>query len=156
MVFSLLGKIRIGDATWTGPTASSEGRKASLPEHAVARGKPVVQDTGDELDTKTLEFLFDETFCDPKAEFAKLEDAFAGRTPLPLVGGDGAFDGTRWLIEAVNPQTLKTAPNGRVVRIKVSVSLKEAPVADMLGLARQIARAGAPALTGIINPGARK
>lgn len=156
MVFSLLGKIRIGDATWTGPTASGLARKASLPEHAVARGKPQVQDTGDELDTKSLQFFFDETFCDPVAEKAKLEAAFFRRTPLPLVGGDGSYDGVRWLIEECTVETLKTTPTGRVVRAKVSLSLKEEPVPSLLGLLGKVARAGAAALTGAVNLGARR
>lgn len=156
MVFSLLGKIRIGDATWTGPTASDVTRKASLPEHEVARGKPQVQDTGDDLDRRTLEFFFDETFCDPLAEKAKLDAAFAGRTPLPLVGGDGAYDGVHWLIEEVSTQTLKTTPNGRVVRVKISAKMKEAPVISLQSLYSAVARAAAGAIAGAINLGARK
>ena len=156
MTFSLLGRIRIGDATWTGPTATAESRSASLPEHEVARGKPVVQDTGDNLDTKTLEFFFDETFCDPVAERAKLEGAFRGRVPLAYVGGDGAYSGVRWLIEDFEVQTLKTTPAGRVVRVKVSAKLKEAPVISLSGLLSAIARAGAAALTGGVTINARK
>lgn len=156
MVFSLLGKIRIGDATWTGPTALEEKRKASLPEHEVARGKPQVQDTGDDLDRRTLEFFFDETFCDPLAEKAKLEAAFAARTPMPFVGGDGAFSGVRWVIEEFSVHTLKTAPNGRVVRVKVSASLKEVPVVSLTGLYSAIARAAATAIGGVVNLGARR
>ena len=158
MLFGLLGNIRIGNAVWTGPNAAQETRKASLPEHQVARGKPVVQDTGDALDTKELEFFFDETFCDARAELAKLEMAFAMRIPMPFVGGDGSFTGVSWLVEEFSVTTLKTTPSGRVVRMKVSARLKEVPVLSPLALLQQIARSAASALSGIagLNPGTRR
>lgn len=156
MAFSLLGNLRIGDATWTGPTVMSDTRKASLPEHEVARGKPVVQDTGDDLDRRSLEFFFDETFCDPASEKAKLEAAFAGRTPLAYVGGDGAFSGVRWLIEEFDCDTLTTTPGGRAVRIKIKAKMKEAPIPSMLGLLTRIAQSAAAGLAGAVNLGAKK
>lgn len=156
MAFALLGTIRIGDPVWTGPTAAKKTRKASLPEHEVARGKPVVQDTGDALDVKTLDFFFDETFCDPEAELAQLEIAFEGRSPLSYVGGDGAYDGSRFVVEELEVETLKTTPAGRAVRIKASVKLKEVPTLDMLGLLGALARAAATGLAGVLSLGARR
>lgn len=148
MVFSLLGTIKIGDSSWTGPTAIKEGRKATLVEHKVARGKPPVQDMGDELDTKTLDFFFDETFCDPATEVLKLQAAHALRSPLPLVAGDGSFFGVRWVIESFDVQTLKATQRGRPVRMKVSASLKEVPSPSPLTFFSQAAKAAASGLTG--------
>lgn len=149
MVFSLLGTIRIGDSTWTGPTALKEERKATLAEHKVARGKPQLQDMGDELDTKTLEFFFDETFCDPTTEVLKLQAAHALRSPLPLVGGDGSFFGERWIIESFEVETLKATPRGRPVRMKVSASLKEVPAPSPLTFFTQAAKAAASGLSSV-------
>ncbi|QCI65626.1 phage tail protein [Phreatobacter stygius] len=150
MIFALLGDIRIGNAVWTGPTSAKETSKATLPEHKVARGKPVVQDMGDELDTKALEFFFDETFCEPQAELARLEMAFAARMPLPFVGGDGAFDGIRWIIEEMDVQTLKTTPFGRPVRFRISLKMKEVPMPSLLSFLGQVARGAATALTSTV------
>ena len=156
MASALLGNIRIGDATWTGPTADKLSRKASLPEHEVARGKPVGQDTGDNLDTKTLDFFFDETFCDAEAEMAKLTIAFESRTPLAYVGGDGAYDGSRFIVEELEAETLKTTPSGRKTRFTVSLKLKEVPALDLLGLLTGLARAAASGLAGVVSLGAKK
>ena len=149
MIFALLGDIRIGDAVWTGPTGAKETRKATLVEHKVARGKPPVQDMGDDLDTKTLEFFFDETFCDPETELATLQGAFASRVPLSYVAGDGSFQGVRYLAEELDVATLKTTQYGRPVRMKISCKLKEIPAASPLTFFAQIASAAASALTSI-------
>lgn len=147
MAFALLGDIRIGDATWTGPTSAGEAKKAARPEHKVSRGKPVRQDMGDDLDTKKLEFFFDETFCDPQAELDRLMAAFDARRGLDYVGGDGSFTGVRWVIDAMDVKTLKTTPRGRPVRLKISLDMVEDPDASPLATLSAIAVAGASALT---------
>jgi phage protein U len=152
MIFAMLGDMPIGNAAWTGPTAAGEKRKATLVEHKVARGKPVVQDMGDELDDKTLEFFFDETFCEPQAELSKLEAAFDRRRPLAYVGGDGSFNGVRWIMESLDVKTLKTTPMGRPVRIKVTATMKEAPdPSPMSTLAQMAAVAAAGVVTGSLG-----
>lgn len=154
MSFAYLGDIILGEASagvaasWTGPTALGNGRKAALAEHKVSRGKPVLQDHGDELDTRTLEFFFDETFCAPALEMAKLDAAHAARQALPYVGGDGAFDGRRWVIESLDSKVLRATPNGRVVRMQISLQLKEASGSPLTFMGRA-ARAAASALAGI-------
>jgi len=147
MTFALLGDIRIGDAAWTGPTRLQEARKATLVEHKVARGKPVLQDMGDELDGKTMEFFFDETFCEPMDEADKLAAAFAAREPLAYVGGDGAFAGVRFLVEDYGVDTLKTTPRGRPVRMRVQAKLKECPAANPLDVFSAIAAGAAVGLS---------
>lgn len=158
MIYALLGEIVLGDAVWTGPTAAKETRKAALAELKVARGKPPIQDMGDDNDVKALDFFFDETFCDAEVELSKLQAAFEARAPLPLVAGDGSFDGVRWLIEEYAVDTLKTTPWGRPVRMKVAVKLRECPATSPLTFFAAIARAGAAALgaLGVGSLGARR
>jgi phage protein U len=107
---------------------------------------------GDENDSKTLEFFFDETFCDCQSELAKLQVAFATRLPLALVAGDGAFNGVRWLVESLDVTTLKTTPYGRPVRMKVVVSLIEAPLGNMFNFLASLARGAASAIRRSGNP----
>lgn len=158
MIFALLGDIRIGDAVWTGPDAADEERKAELVQHKVARGKPPVQDMGDDNDKKTLTFFFDETFCDAEEELARLESAFDMRMPLAYVGGDGSFRGVRWLIETLKVKTLKTTMSGRVVRMRVTLTMIETPAPSPLTFFAQIARAAASGLAAIAggNVGAKR
>lgn len=151
MIIALLGDIRIGDGVWTGPTAANETAKATLVEQKVARGKPPIQDMGDENMVKTLAFFFDETFCSPGAELSKLKRAFRARTPLAYVGGDGAYAGIRWLLEAVTVETLRSTPHGRPTRLKVEVSLRECPGLSPLTFFAAIARDAAAALSTIAS-----
>jgi hypothetical protein len=163
MSFAYLGDIILGEASagvaasWTGPMALGNGRRAALAEHKVSRGKPVLADHGDELDTRSIEFFFDETFCVPALELGKLDAAFADRKALPYVGGDGAFDGRRWVIEGLDSKVLRTTPSGRVVRMQVTLSLKEAPASALTFMGRA-AMASASALSSLAqgNVGVRR
>jgi hypothetical protein len=148
MIFALLGDIKIGDAVLTGPSGVSETQYATLVEHQVARGKPPIQDMGDELLTKRLEFFFDETFCNPQVELLKLQAAFKTRTALAYVAGNGAFHGVRWIIESLDVTTLKTTPFGRPTRLKISVSMKEVAGFGLMGILIAAARATAISLRG--------
>jgi phage protein U len=161
--FAYLGDIILGEATmgvaasWTGPVGAGNTRHAALAEHKVSRGKPILQDHGDDLDTRTLEFLFDETFCAPAVELGKLDRAYAAREAMPYVGGDGAFDGKRWVIEGLDAKFLRATPTGRIVRMQVTLQLKEAS-GSTLGFMGRVARAAASALSSIAsgNVGVRR
>jgi phage protein U len=146
MIFALLGDIKIGDAAWTGPTAATEKREAVLVEHEVARGKQPIQDMGDNNDTKSLQFFFDETFCDPQTELAKLEAAFAARSALAYVAGDGAFNGVRYVVKSLSVETLRSTPYGRPVRMAIGVELLEAGGLSLSSILASAARSGATAI----------
>lgn len=148
MIFALIGDIRIGDATLTSPDGADEARKATLVRHAVATGKPVVQDMGDELDTRTLSFFFDETFCSPLAELARLEGLMRARSPVAYVGGDGAFRGKRWICANLKVETQKATPAGRATRLKVAVDLIEAPIPSPLDFLAALAVGAAIGIAG--------
>lgn len=145
-MFMLLGDIELGVDVLTGPTSVHEGEKATFSRISVAEGKPVVQDRGDELDTRKMKFFFDETFCDPETEMARLRAARASRMPMPLVGGDGSYTGARYVVEAIDVEIRKTTFGGRIVRIEASLTLIEAPVSDLGFLQSVLAIARAPAL----------
>lgn len=140
-MFARLGDIRLGGDHLTGPTAVSETLKADFVEHATARGKPPLQDVGDGLDVSDVSFFFDETFCDPSAEEAVLKAAIRARAPLPYVGGDGAYNGTHYVIIRLKIRTRKTTASGRTTRLDASVDLKEAAVPSLLNFS-----ASAPAV----------
>lgn len=134
-----LGSIALGLGTGTGaltgPKALQEGYANSYARHDVIRGKPVLQAIGEELDTREFTFFFDETFCDPSAQWALLWTVYKTKTALPLVAG-GPFDGRFFVVEKLDRDILKTTRSGgRVVRLEATLSLLEAPVPDPLGSA---------------------
>jgi hypothetical protein len=147
MFSALLGDIVLGDQVWTGPVSSRDTRKAAFAEYKVACGKPPRSDHGDDLGQKSLAFFFDETFCEPDVELAKLTLAFDTRQGMALVTGDGTYDGRRWVVEAMETEILKTTPAGRAVRIRVQITLKE-DASDLMQALGSAARSAAAGLSG--------
>ncbi|PYE87382.1 phage tail protein [Phyllobacterium leguminum] len=144
----LLGSIPLGIAPLTGPTAHSYERAATFAQHAPTRGKPVLQEIGEELDTQSFDFFFSEEFCDPGEELAKLEAAFALKSPLPLVLGNGVFNGKRYVVESLSVTVAKTDRGGSPVRIEASISLLEDPIAGgLFSLITSLAKSRAPAVS---------
>ena len=127
MPFAWLGDILLGADVMTGPVGSEEELCNTINEHMVVRGKPVLQDAGEENDRRTFRFFFDETFCDVGAQYAKLRAARASREALPLVNGNGAYLGKRYVVQRVRITHRKTSPSGAPVRIEGEIELIEAP-----------------------------
>ncbi len=158
-MFYLLGTIPLGIAPLTGPVAHSIDHAATFAQHAVTRGKPVLQEIGEELDTQSFDFYFSEEFCTPSVELAKLKAAFAMKSPMPLVLGSGGFDGKRYVIDTLSYRVVKTSLSGAPIRIEATISLLEDPVAGGLtGLISSIVRSAASAVgkKATSNPDVRK
>lgn len=142
-MFALFGDITFGVSPHTGPTGQSDRFRNSRARHDVLRGKPVLQDIGQELDERRLEFFFDETFCVPVDEWARLVAAYEAREPQPFITG-GTFDGRRYVIEELSRDVLKTTRSGgNVVRLSSSMTLIESPVPDLLSSTLSTIRASA-------------
>ena len=158
MIALYLGKIPLGLTAPTGPTGQSITQANTLAQYDVTRGKPVLHQIGEELDTQTLDFFFSEEFCAPLAELAKLERAFKSKTPLPLMVAGGGYSGKRYVVETLDQTVQKTNRLGVVVRVEASMTLLEAPVTSTRNLFSSIALALAPALIGIAanNPNLRR
>lgn len=145
-MFALLGSIPIGLSSLTGPVEAEESEESELAQIKPATGKPAVQDMGDNLSEKRMRFFFDETFCRPEEEMARLRAARAAREPLPWSPGDGSFTGLRYIVQRIEGVLKKTTATGRIVRIEASLTLLEAPVQDLTALERRFAAQSAPAL----------
>ncbi|MCA1492699.1 phage tail protein [Ensifer sp. NBAIM29] len=155
----LLGSIPLGIAPLTGPVAHTIDMAATFAQHDTTRGKPALQEIGEELDIQSFDFFFSEEFCDPASELAKLQAAFALKSPLPLVLGNGGFSGKRYVVERLSVSIVKTNSRGTPVRIEASIGLLEDPIAGgLFSLITSIAKARAPALSGNAtrNPQLRK
>ena len=162
MIFGWLGDIPLGSDVLTGPTGSDEQLDNTINEHPVVSGKPVPQRAGEELDRRRFTFFFDETFCDPEAEYAKLKAARSSGSILPLVFGNGGYGGEQYEVKSVRIRHRKTTASGRVVRIDASVDLLEVPRGAITlysaasGLSSLIGSGVAAVARAVINPLVRK
>ncbi|KIC38161.1 hypothetical protein RA27_20575 [Ruegeria sp. ANG-R] len=127
-MLGLFGDSIIGTDHLTGPTADSEAKSARLVQHSVLRGKPVLQDLGNDAGTKQLRFFFDETFCDAEAELSKIEAAFEARVPMKLFFDLRGFEVGVFIIERLRIRRQKTSPKGRLVRVEIEVELIESVI----------------------------
>ncbi|MCJ7996061.1 phage tail protein [Rhizobium cremeum] len=155
----LLGSIPLGIAPLTGPTAHDFSYANTFAQHATTRGKPALQEIGEELDARNITFFFSEEFCTPATELAKLKAAFLLKTPLPLVLGTGEYDGKRYVVETMSGAILKTNKSGAVVRVEATIGLLEDPVVGgVASLISSLAKTRAAGLSGnsSSNPEVRK
>lgn len=150
-MLGLFGNTIIGTDHLTGPTADTESKSARLARHAVLRGRPVLQDLGNDAGTKQMRFFFDETFCDPETELRKIELAFQARVPMRLFFDLKGFEIGTYIIERLRIQRQKTTPKGRLVRVEIEVELIENAV--RLG---GLVDAAAGAVRAALNPALRR
>jgi hypothetical protein len=142
-MLGLFGTSIIGTDHLTGPVSDGEDKTARFARHDLVRGKPVLQDLGNDAGSKQLNFFFDETFCDPQSELRKIELAFAARVPMKLFLDLIGFEVGVFLIERLRIKRQKTSPSGRVVRIELEVEMVESAISlgGLLGAAAGIVRA---------------
>lgn len=126
--FAYLGDLTLGlSSVMTGPTGASETLDNSGHIHKTLRGKPVLQVAGEDLDKRSFSFFFDESFCDPEAEYAKLKAMRSSGQASSLVFGNGSYNGKKYWPKSVKITLQKTAETGRIVRLEASIELWEVP-----------------------------
>lgn len=119
--------IRLGTDHLTGPTADAEDLENTYAEHAVARGKPVVQIIGEERIKRGFSFYFDVGWCDPEAEWARLYGLYLSKTAGALIIPGAAWRGERYLVDTLSNKKEATTESGRMVRITATIALSEDP-----------------------------
>lgn len=147
-MLGLFGSSIIGIDPLTGPTGDDGSVSARLARHELVRGKPVLQDLGDDAATRRIRFFFDETFCVPEVELAALEAAFRARIPMRLFLDLGNFALGVFVIESLKVDRQKTSSFGRIVRAELTADLIETDVAAL----RAVTRAAASVARAIRNP----
>lgn len=126
-MIAYFGLIPLGTDHLTGPTADTEEFRNVFAEHDVTRGKPMLQDIGAELDTRSFSFFFDEGFCNPSVEYARLKAAQLSKTPAPLVIPGAGYRGQIYVVERLRVRAQATTRSGRLVRLDATIDLIEAP-----------------------------
>lgn len=160
MLLSILGDIVFGtfgiNDYMTGPTADKLTYKNTWARHDVIRGKPVLQEIGQELDERTFDFYFDEVFCNPTVQWSRLWTAYLIKTPLPFITQTG-FNGLRYVVEELDKSNLKTTKRGgSVVRMECTMTLIEAPLINPLDAVMNQIRSGIGLQSAENNPQAKK
>jgi len=146
MLLSFLGNIILGtfgpNDYMTGPVADKEHFKNTWARHEVIRGKPVVQEIDRELDEREIDFFFDERFCNPSVQWARLWAAYQVKRPLPFIT-QGGFNGVRYVVESLDKNNLKTTRRGGVVvRMECTMTLLEVPLVNPLDALMEQMRGG--------------
>lgn len=124
-MLGLFGTSIIGTDHLTGPTGDSEEKTARFARHDLLRGKPALQDLGNDAGVVQLKFFFDETFCNPESELRKIDLAFQARVPMRLFFDLTGFQVGVFLIERLRIDRQKTTPSGRLVRVDLEAELIE-------------------------------
>jgi phage protein U len=97
---------------------------ADYAEHSLIGQKPRLQFTGDGAAEIRIDLAFHAAYCNPAAEFARLELAMQAHRALAFVLGSGEYKG-RYVITELSATARQTDKRGRLVALEASMGLKE-------------------------------
>lgn len=101
---------------------------ASYSTHKRVGGKALPEFSGVELEKITFEMILSAYLgINPQKEEKKLENYLQQGRTLPLVIGQKTIGSYRWTIQSFNSTIQQTDGAGRVLSLKVSVTLQEYP-----------------------------
>lgn len=122
-MFAQLGSIAFEGLK--GFTQFSESRSTNLVEHARIEGKSRLQRVGSNLHDLTVTVMLHASFCNPEQEFTALADACEAAEIMPLVLSNGVYV-SDFVIEQLGREVQHSDPQGNIVSMTVSLTLKEA------------------------------
>jgi phage protein U len=105
-------------------------KETNFAQHALIDGKPKLQRIGTNLATIEIGMFLDASFCNPQAEIDALNSARENGEILPLIMGNGRFDGN-FVIQSVSDTSLHEASDGTLLQAEVSVQLLEYATGDL-------------------------
>jgi phage protein U len=118
---------QLGDIQFTlvdSPDFLTGTKRIDYAEHQIIEGKSRLQYIGEALEAKSMRIRFHASFCDPDARLTELNDAAGRHEALPLVMGNGAYEG-HFVIEEVRVDLRQAFADGTPIAIDVDVQLKE-------------------------------
>lgn len=86
--------------------------------------KPLLQGTGDDLNSLDLVFVFIAPNSNPAEMIKLLQDALTAREPMFLNTASGRFQGY-YLITSIGVNVIDTLPTGEIINASVTVSFIE-------------------------------
>ncbi|AIN14265.1 MULTISPECIES: phage tail protein [Yersinia pseudotuberculosis complex] len=93
-------------------------------EHALIRGKPILEYTGEALDELTIQARIHNQLVSPSAKILALRAARKVHQPMSLVLGDGDYRGV-WVLADMRVSAQKTTPGGRILSAIINLTLRE-------------------------------
>lgn len=121
-MFAILGDIEFTVAG--GISAMEHGGTADWAEHSRIQGKPLLEWTGEGLDTCTISIELHPLLGDPEARLRALHQAKAQHEPLPFVMGNGDYLGA-YVITDINTTLRRSTALGQTTAGVAQLSLKE-------------------------------
>jgi phage protein U len=121
-MYAILGNIRFSGLLSPGEFEST--KETNLPEIGLIENKPRLQRIGEALEKVTISMRLQALFCDPQAEYTKLDDARKLGIIMPLIMGDGTFQG-EYVIRSLTKSVAASFPDGRPETLDVEAELIE-------------------------------
>ncbi|MFP1902988.1 phage tail protein [Lonsdalea quercina] len=121
-MFAVLGDIEFElIAYWDGFEAQFG---ADYAEHARIEGKPGLQFIGEKLDEISISLVFNQMFCTPDVELARLRNLLRSHQAQALVFGNGDYRGW-FVLTQVRATSEQTDKSGNVLALTAEVTLRE-------------------------------
>jgi phage protein U len=140
MTYALLGdhEFRLM-AYWSGMSSTEEEQYA---DHTLIKGKTVLEHVGQGADELVLSISLNRELCVVEDEMAQLRRLKTERQVLPLVFGNGAYQG-RYVLTKLHPVVQQTDGQGTIISMTVDLTLRE-----YTALPRAAVTKAAPAIKG--------
>lgn len=106
------------------PQSFEIGHEMGYEEIGIIGSKPVVQRTGEKLDTLDLQAYFSTDFCIPETEIELLKSIKKSGEVLQVIDGNGKNYG-KFVLKTVSVAVVSTLGNGYITAANVSLSLGE-------------------------------
>jgi len=140
----------------------SDTSEASYAEHELIGGKPRLQRTGSALREVNITLQFHASFCNPTLQHRALEAYLESGETLPLLYGNGRFEGN-FVLQSIGRTVTQADARGNFLALSCELVLKEVIGYNRLQSSKKRARAKAFAreanrplpintLTGLENP----
>ena len=113
------------------PTSEQYGSSHTWSEIKPAKGKPILQDKGDNLVDLNLEMYLHISFCNPAMYIAKIFQMKSEGQICPYYHDNGEFRGN-FVIFDITVNTEKRFPDGSLMSATVSLQLKQFSDAQFL------------------------
>ena len=120
--------------------------EATYATHELINRKPRLQRTGDTLREFSGTINFHSSFCDPYEEYQKLEAKRVSGEFLPLIYGNGVYEGD-FILKSISRSPNQTDKSGNYVSLTCNITLIESEGGSTVSQRQEQAKSAAFALT---------
>lgn len=121
------------------PSDISHDDETTYAEHALLNQKPLLQPTGNNLETLDIDMNLHVDFCNPDNIILQLKNSKDNFEVLPVLTGAGSYIGD-FVITKITRTPTATFPDGTLLECGITISLKEFIINDKLQQQQSAAR----------------